>query len=92
MSTDARLSIIDHPPHDNHEVLVKPASCLKILSGSGQRTNSRHNTFHGHGAYNNIVNNFMFFTAFGGRFAIELMIPQENIDRTGEENQLHIPS
>ena len=45
-----------------------------------QRTYSRHNTFHSNGAYNDIVNNFIFFTTFDGRLAIiELVILQEEM-------------
>lgn len=35
---------------------------------------SRHNAFHSNRAYNDIINDFMFSTAFNGRLAIELMI------------------
>lgn len=53
--------------------------CLKFLPGSGQRTFSRHKAFHSNSAYNDIINNFMFFTAFDGRLTIELVILQEGM-------------
>ena len=71
--------------------LIKQWTSLRCQT-SDQGTTSRHNAFHSNGAYNDIVNSFMFFSAFDGRLAIEFMILQIEMGKQrldGQKSSTH---